>query len=360
MLLARYILGMAWPRTLFISLLGVVLYTVLDSMEAARWLSHGTVGQVVVYYACRAPEVVQQMLGPAVVLGLLATLGLLNRRAELTCMGAAGRPLTHTVLPAAMLLSGGCAIAHAALSQWVVPRTGAVALDLAMNTFALRGGRYGDFYWRPEWFKAGRMFARAQPRGNRRYENVVAVTMDADGRVTQRFVATGMEAEDDRVFVLEHAAIHGLGNPRTFEAADHKRVEMPQAAAALSAPMGYPELYTLKALRRVVALREAGGRDTGAYRLALMRRYSDPLMVLMLGVLAVPLAARQRREATVERLLFVGGLAVGAAQVMMMASDILASRDVVPPWLAAGSAPVAVALAALLLWLRAESAKTSR
>jgi lipopolysaccharide export LptBFGC system permease protein LptF len=359
-MLPRYVFALLWPRALFVVILGVVLFTVLDSMETARWLANGTAVDIAVFYACRTPEVMQQMMGAAVVLGLLATLGTLNRRAELASMSAAGLPMTRTLLPAALWLAGGAAAMHAFLSEVVVPPASVRAMELAVQTFKMGGGRHAEFYARPEWFKAGPIYARAQPGPNGRYEQVMGVVVDDAGHVTQRFTAAAMVPADDGRFLLEGAVLHTLLPSLRFERAAEKQMHMPEAAAALTAPMGYPESYRLFPLWDAVKRRAAGGRDAAPYRLALLRRLGDPLMVVLLGLLAVPLAVRQRREATVERLLFVGGIAVGAAQLMMMAGDMLAGKDVLPPWVAAGAAPVLLGLVTAWLWSTAERSKAAR
>jgi len=358
---SRYVFSMVWPRVVFIAVAGWLLFSVLDSMEAARWLANGTMVQVVWLYVCRAPEIFQQMMGPAVVLGVLAGVGQLNRRAELAALSSGGRSLRTTVLPAVLVVSGGAALLHATLGEYVVPVAGREALRLSTDVFKIFGGRYWDFHWRSGWFRAGPVYARAQPADADSYERVMGVVLEEGVGVTSRFVAQRMEAAPTPGhFVLQDAVITSFGPPPRVEVAARKEMDMPAAAAALTAPMGYPEHFTAADLARTIERREAGGRDAAAYRLALLRRMTDPIMVLLLGLLAVPLAARQRREAPVERLLFAGGLAVATAQALSMLGDMLAARAVLPGWLAAAVAPALVLLGAVLTWRRAEHARNAR
>ncbi|MBI5495720.1 MAG: LptF/LptG family permease [Deltaproteobacteria bacterium] len=361
MIAQRYVLSMTWPRTVFVVLAGWMLFVVMDSMESARWLAAGTWSQVALFYVYRAPEVMALMLGPGVVLGALAALGLLNRRAEMAALAAAGRSLRSTALPAVLVVSGAAAVTHAALAEWVIPPMGRQALRLAQDVFHLRTGRFWDFHHRSEWFRAGPIYARAQPAAGDAYERVMGVLVDDELHVRQRLVAARMQAAPTPGdFTLEGSVITTLPPSPAFEPAGTRTLHLPAAAAALSAPMGYPEHFTLVGLVRAIEKREAGGRDATAYRLALLRRVTDPMMVFLLGLLAVPLAARQRREAPVERLLFVGGIAVAGAQLALMLADMLAGRALLPSWLAAGLGPGLALVAALLLWRRAEGAKVAR
>jgi lipopolysaccharide export LptBFGC system permease protein LptF len=91
-----------------------------------------------------------------------------------------------------------------------------------------------------------------------------------------------------------------------------------------------------------------------------MRRLADPLMMVLLALLAVPLAARMRREAPVEKQLFVGGLAVAAAQGALMGADQLATGSMLPLWLAGLGGPLGAGMAAAFLWRQAEAAKHMR
>ena len=151
----RYILSHLWPRVVFIILTGWMLYTVLDSMEAARFLAQGTREEVIKYYLMRAPSVAADLLGPAVVLGILSGVGTLNRHAELAAFAAAGRSLATTALPAvlavALVASGGRVV----LDEFVIPTTSRSVLRLAVDRFGIRGPRYHAFYQRTEWFRAG-------------------------------------------------------------------------------------------------------------------------------------------------------------------------------------------------------------
>ncbi|MEW5849533.1 MAG: LptF/LptG family permease [Myxococcota bacterium] len=356
---SRYIFSHLWPPTLFVILVGWLLFSLLDGMETARWLAHGTFPQVIFFYLLRAPDVMMELMNPGLVLGTLAGLGALNRRAEMAALSASGRSLATTALPAVLALGVMLAGARVVLSELVRPVTSMEALEMSTNIFRLFGPRYYAFYGRSEWVRAGPIYARAQPQDDNVFAHVTGAVIDENLQIKERLVARRISALDEHTFVLEDAVINKLDPPR-MERVRKRRMEWPSAAAALSVPMGYPEMYDVAGLERAIRHREAGGRDASPYRVALVRRFVDPVMLVFLGALAVALAARQRREAAVERLLFVGGVAVAAAQGVVMACDELAGRALLPLWVGGMGAPLAVAVAAVLFWRRVEQSKAMR
>lgn len=355
-----YILNHTWPRVLFILFTGYMLFTVLDSMESARWLAKGSIQDVVLLYMLRAPGVMMDLVGPAVVLGILSGVGALNRRAEMAALAASGRSIKSTALPAVMLVASFMAAGHAASSQWLLPETSQMALGLSVETFGIYGPRFWSFFMRSEWFKAGPLYGKAQPGPNGTYANVMAVVLDEQGAIQQRIQAKGMAPSGETAFHLEDAAVTTLAPVRSYERIKKRDMELPAAAAALASPIGFPEHFDWDGLRETVRIREMGGRDSSSYRVALMRRVVDPLMILLLAALALPLAVRQRREAPVEKLLFVGGLAVAVAQVLGMVGDELASKAVLPLWVGGAVAPLVVAFAAWRAWRGVEDARKAR
>jgi hypothetical protein len=212
-LAVRFILARLWPRALFVLAAGWLLFAVLDSMENARFLAAGTHAQVAGLYVLRAPAVVLQLLGPALVLGTLATLGTLNRQAELTALAASGRSLAQAALPAAFALGLSAAGVHILFSQWVVPFTSSKAFELAVNVFDMRGGRYWEFYWRSEWFRAGPLFVHAQIAGDASYRNVTGVVLSDNGvRMKQRLMADSLVPAGHSQVTLKGAWLSTLGS----------------------------------------------------------------------------------------------------------------------------------------------------
>lgn len=360
MLSVRYVFAQVWPRTVFVVVVGWLLFVMMEGMESARYLARGTWQQIAELYALRAPEIILQMVAPGVVLGTLAGVGLLNRRAELAALAAGGRSLTQVALPAVLALCC-CAVGlRVVLTELVMPATTYRAVTLGNDVFGMRGPRYWTFYWRDEWFRAGPLFARAQPAAGDSYNKVMAVTLDGQHRIRERVVAVRMTPLDRSRFELEDAHVTRLGAAPAYEHHDRRAVPMPTAAAALSAPLGYPDQYSTAGLTRAIERREAGGRDATAYRVALLRRFVDPLMLVCLGVLALAIAARQRREAPVERQLFLGGMAVAATQGLVVGCDFLATKDWLPTWVVGALAPGLTAAVTLWMWRRVERAKHAR
>jgi lipopolysaccharide export LptBFGC system permease protein LptF len=359
-LAARYVFHHLWPRAVFCVAVGWLLFVLMEGMETARWLARGTAWQVTELYLLRAPEVVSELIGPGVALGVLAGVGLLNRRAEMAALAAAGRSLAQVAIPGVLALSVVAAGVRVVLAEVVMPRTVGPAVNLSGGVFGMHGSRYWTFYYRDEWFQAGPYFARAQPQAGDVYTGVMAVRLDQDFAMRDRVVAQRMTPADESSFQLEDATVTTLQPPLAFRRADREVVRLPSAAAALAAPVGYPEQYGFSALRRVIARREQGGRDVSAYRVALARRFVDPVMVVLMGVIALALAARQRREASVERLLFLGGVAVALAQGVVMMADSLASRELLSTWVGALGAPLVAGVVAWLLWRGADGAKVMR
>jgi len=344
----RYVLrevAMAWAAV------SVVLFVILISNQLAfvfKLVAEAGLSSRVVLNLLwfRLVQQFLMLLPIGLFLGIMLALGRLYHESEMAAMQACGVAQRDIMRPI-LMLAGVAALALSWLSLDVVPRS--AQAEIGLKTQAAREAR----------------FASLQPGKFRSFggSNIVfyAESVDDQG-VLHNVYAQRMVGDRMEIVVAARAEQHGVGDAeQTFVLFDGQRYEgtpgSPQFRiwrfAEHGIPVQLPDVgnVQLKDYQKLTsALLRSGKLSDYA---ELQSRISMPIVVLILAVIAVPLARLRPRQGRYARagqfilvyLLYL--LLLQSAQSWMM-------RSVTPYWLGVWWVHGALAVVALLLWRRSE------
>ena len=360
--LRRYLTRLFAGRTLLALLALVALLQLLDLLDrAGDVLARGGVADVAHYAALRLPTLLGQAVPLAVLVGsalLFLRLSATSEMAALRAAGVGAWRVLGALLPACALAAAAqgallLVVAPAterALADWWDARDPAIAAAAAGAPLAPA---------QRLWLRNGSdiVAADAVSLDGARLEGVLLVRRDAEGRIAARIEARGAEHTAAEGWVLREASVARPGRTRA------------EAAAAFAWPDG-PSPATMRDLARpteaqglerlLAGLRGEGAASRGpaffATRVqAVAATLSTPFVMLLL---AAPAAFGLPRDGggggSAARRAAVG-LALGLGYLVAAGLlGALGEASVVPPVLAAWTAPFLFAVAGVLLLQREE------
>ena len=360
MILRRHVFMRMLSRSLFVLLASALLYLVVDVMSIAQHLGRGTAWQILTLYALRAPQMLLQVLPIALVLGPLLAMGSLAKHHELVAIKANGGTIKKIVVPPALLLALLAALGSAALSEWVLPRQVARATQLQDRVFQLRGPRFWNFYFPRRWMRTPSGFIRVGVLRGGVGHHIIYLQHDANYRPIQLIQAEKLSYKDQKYYLLNARSQH-------LDRADqvpqhHQRLLFPEklAPGALQQRLGFPEVFTIRELASLAQRRLQQGAQVLPFRLALWRRLGDPLLLLALMFLVIPIAAWAGRGQATERRIIEGSLILAYYFALRGISSGLAGPTDLRCALAAMLPALATLPLAGLLWRRIEYERFAR
>lgn len=290
------------------------------------------------------------LLPLAVFLGILSSLGRVWRDSEMHVLAAAGMGPRSVLRPAALLVLPVAALVGV-LSLWLAPLANRSADQLLARANSsllgagLEAGRFLPLHGRDGMVFIERINAAGSELGG---VTVINETVDADGapRVELVTAARGSlappAADGSRHLVLEDGHRYA-GQPGANDwlrmGYARNTIVLPEVAGA----------ETVESIQGRATLALIGSEDP-ALQAELAWRMAVPATVLVLALLALPLAGQSPREPRYSRLLLaILAYLLYANLLALMRTGI--AREAVPAWL--GLWPVqfaALALASWLLW----------
>lgn len=360
MILRRQVFMRMLSRSLFVLLASALLYLVVDVMSIAQHLGRGSAQQILTLYRLRLLQMLLQVVPIALTLGPLLAMGSLAKHHELVAIKSCGGTMMRIVVPPALTLALIAALSSAALSEWVLPSQISRATQLQDRVFQLRGPRFWNFYFPRRWMRTPSGFIRVGLLRGGEGRHIIYLQHDASYRPTQLIQAEKLRYDKDGYWLLNARC-------QDLEKADqlpqnYARMRFPEklAPGALQQRLGFPEVFTLSELRSLAQRRLQQGAQVQPFRLAMWRRLGDPLLLLALMFLVIPVAAWAGHGQATERRIIEGALILGYYFMIRGVSSGLA-----------GSSDFSCALAALLpllislpltalLWRRIEYEKFAK
>jgi lipopolysaccharide export system permease protein len=320
-LLDRYVVREFLGVLLPILLGFVLLYLIVDFFDRLDILLRHQASTIsaVKYFAFKTPLMVTQVLPPAVLVAALLSLGLLNRRNEVTAMRAAGVSLAQTARPL-LIVAAGISVLALAWDEAVVPYC-ARQFQYVNNVEIRKRALRGIFSDREIWYRGAQGVYNIehvdQKHGALYGLTIYQVDPDFGLRTilevpTARWSASGWEAHG----ALEHI-VQPNGELDTRPVAAGKPVISETLNDFLEVHRE-PEELSFLALRARIQQLSQQGIDASEDLVALQMKLAVPFASFVLAWVGIPLAGRVRRHPSIAATLGAG-LLVGAGYWVILA-----------------------------------------
>jgi len=337
--LAAYLRNLLALRTVAVLCALGGLLQVLDLLDTATDIlgrGQGVTG-ILRYTLMRSPGVLLSALPLSALIGAVFAFSTLAKQNEVVALRAAGVPFRRVIAviaPATLAL----ALAYTALAEYIVPRS-----QQALTAWwaSLPPAKDADPDTQLLWFRTGTEVAGVEqvlPDG-RRLDGVNIYRRSTDGHVTGRIVAEHAIYRDEH-WQLLRAVVTDF---------TQGRVEPMQATIDWDTPLKPRDLMRLSASEpyvsgglaaAVLAGTQSGIKTPAFYRTRVQRAFADPIGMLVMLLLATPVAvALSRGSPRVSPVLVT--LVAGLLFLLLNGlCSALGEAGLVSPSLAAWSAPI--------------------
>ncbi len=336
----------------------VALLQILDLLNATDDVikRHGNWGAVAKYAVLRLPELASFILPFAVLIATLLTLGKLARNNEIMALKASGLSFYRLLLsmaPLALLIG----LLHFVFSDQVVPRTAQALERWDEAADAANATKAGQTGWTDEpgvWVRDSESFVHIEAITAEATElRGVTIFKRAGNAVVNERLMAHRAIFDGQGWRLLNVQILSLaeGQDRRPERIAEMHWETSLTPDQLVDLAADPATLSLAEVWRVVASPEVGSRPVAYYETWLFRKIGIPFVIVMMVLLAAPVAQGLQRHGGLGAGLAVG---VGLGFLYFVADGLLLTLGemrTIPPAIAAWSPMVlfaALGVSALL------------
>lgn len=356
-ILSRYLLREYLRMTAACVIGFMILFMAIDFVEAANDLLkyNATMPEVLLYYLYRTPEIFFLVSPVAVLVGVLITVSLRARANEFTAMFSAGATPLRVFTPLAL----GCALVSAlsfGSSEWLAPKANRNAREIAR--LRIRPGKVAaQFSLNRYWIRGENAFLSALviDAPNNALNGFQYLEVDRDFRLIRRV--------DAKKAVLLPGGHWRLteGRERRFDGDllpvpfGEKEFDFPETIQGFLDGETPPREMTYKQLSEYVRESKAQGYDVRRYDVDLHAKISYPLLNVIIGLMAIPVALRTPRSGGVWRSIGAGLLIGFFCWMALSASLSIGRKGILPPMAAAWLPDVLFAVAGVFLFRRGSS-----
>ncbi|HEY7585052.1 MAG TPA: LPS export ABC transporter permease LptG [Candidatus Deferrimicrobiaceae bacterium] len=315
----------------------LALFLVIDFVESAdEFLTHrAAAGEIFRYYMLKVPGIFFMISPVAVLVAVLITVSILARNNEFTAMFSVGIGPTRAFAP----LIAGCALVSAlslGSSEIIAPGANAKAREIAR--LRVRPGRIAaQFSQNRYWIRGDNAVLSAQviDAAGKMLHGFQYLEIDRDFRLVRRI--------DARVAEYTEAGKWQLRDGRErFTAGDLKAFPFAKREFAFAETIqGFmdgetpPGEMTYGQLSGYIADSKARGYDVRRHEVDLHAKFSYPLLNVIVGLIAIPIALRTPRSGGVWRSIGAGLLIGFFCWMGLSASLSLGRMGMLPPLAAA-------------------------
>jgi lipopolysaccharide export system permease protein len=334
--LALYLVRLFLTRTFAVLILLVMVLMTLDLLgESGKILAVPGNGEAELwhYVTLRVPLLIQRFLPFSALLGTLIAFTALNQHSEVIAMKAAGLS-AHQILAPLMVASLGIAVLAFAFNEGVAVNSARAVTAWDDNDY--RPIRASSGVLSNVWVKSGNDLAHAKlVSGRGRSLQLQDVTLyEREGGELQRVVKAERAVQSGTAWRLEKVRTYDTGMNMVRRSA--AAIAMPGVTAdRFTLAKVNPDERSFLALRKDIADLEAAGRPTEEPRAGLWHKFSGPLSIVLMPLLAAVAAFGLARSGQV-LLRAAAGMALGFAYfVVDNLSLALGNVGAYPAWLAA-------------------------
>ena len=323
--------------------------------------NHASMTMVGDYLLNLAPSMIYQITPLAVLIAVLVVFGVMNRNSEITAMKATGISLYRIALPI-FVIASLLAIGLFAFNEYYVPRAN-------RRQQALRNviqGKPAQTYARPgeTWIFGKR--GPNQPRtifyyryfdpGKNTFLNLSVFEFDPHSfRLIKRtYAQTASWDQKDHRWILQDGWTRTFHGDATTSENNFEVTTLPEMAETphyFKKDILPSSEMSFNQLRHYIAGLAQSGFDTVRLRVQLNRKLADPLITLVMAILAVPFALSMGRRGSLTGI----GVAIGVAIAYWIISgtfQAMGDVNMLPAVLAAWSPDILFGLAGGYLLLR--------
>ena len=315
----------------------LVLFLVIDFVEAAdSFLSNrAAAGEIFRYYLLRVPGVFFIISPVAVLVAVLITVSLQARTNEFIAMFSVGISPLRAFTP----LIAGCAILSAlslGTSEILVPKANRMAREIAR--LRVRPGRVAaQFSLNRYWIRGENTILSAQviDTAGRALHGFQYLEIDRNFRLVRRIDARIAEVTERGKWRLRDGRErHTTGDLQAVPIAD-KNFPFAETIQGFLDGETPPEEMTYEQLSAYIRSSQAQGYDVRRYEVDLHAKLSYPLLNVIVGLIAIPIALRTPRSGGVWRSIGAGLLIGFFCWMTLSASLSLGRMGLLPPLAAA-------------------------
>lgn len=315
----------------------LVLFLVIDFVETADdFLSNrAAVGEILRYYLYRVPGVFYMISPVAVLVAVLITVSLRARANEFTAMFSVGISPLRAFAP----LVAGCAILSALSlgnSEILAPQANRMAREIAR--LRVRPGRVAaQFSLNRYWIRGENAVLSAQviDTAGRALHGFQYLEIDREFRLVRRIDARIAEFATDGNWRLRDGRERRADGGHRPEPFTEKAFPFPETIQGFLDGETPPGEMTFGQLSAYVGDSRARGYEMGRYEVDLHAKLSYPLLNVIVGLIAIPIALRRPRSGGVWRSIGAGLLIGFFCWMGLSASLSLGRMGVIPPVAAA-------------------------
>jgi len=313
------------------SILVIVMVETLLNLDRMLEIEEGLRG-VLTYLLLRIPSYYLPDLLPAASFGAaLVTMGLGARWREVTAMKAGGIPPIRVVLPIL-----GAAFALSILTG-IQNETWGLRASRAWQRQLTGGGMAMDYRRGSFWYQRGRMIynIRGADRDTRTLIGIALFERNRAGRLVRSVHAARARVGDDGTWHFEQAVIREFdpskpGSPPRTDARTEATLRLDAADEKVLMDAD-ASLLPLDRLDAYIRTRAREGETVQRFVALFHQRLTDPLAVLLLALIGIPLGLRVETTRSFGRPALWGVAILGAFFLARTVGNTLAAEGAVPP-----------------------------
>ena len=353
-ILSRY-LYREFFRMAAVCILGcLVLFLVIDFVEAADQFlqNRASAGEILRYYLFRIPGIFFMISPIAVLVAVLIVVSLRARTNEFTAMFSVGISPFRAFAP----LIAGCALISAlslGSSEILAPQANRMAREIAR--MRVRPGRVAaQFSLNRYWIRGENAVLSAQviDTAGRVLHGFQYLEIDRDFRLVRRVDARMAETIRGGKWRLRDGRERRTDGDQRADPFPVREYPFPETIQGFLDGETPPGEMTYKQLSAYIGDSQAKGYDVRRYEVDLHAKLSYPILNVIVGLIAIPLALRTPRSGGVWRSIGAGLLIGFICWMSLSASLSLGRMGMLPPLAAAWLPDLLFAVGGGLLFRR--------
>ncbi len=359
-LLNRYITSIFIRHFLVILVALIGLYGLIDFLEKVDdFIEHGArLSHYLLFPLYNLPLILSNTLPMAILLGAFATIGSLSKTSQLTALSGGGISFVQISRPlflCGLVLSGVALLSNA----WLLPLANREAHYLI--TTELKGTETLETSSKNIYLRGDDFILNIDDAFPERGEvtGLSLLLFDADFQLLERFEAVHGQYKDNGDWTLKDVR-HWQFSPETrqvtsFEKQEAMIASLKRTPSDLVELWSNPEEMTLTELFRHIGKRTREGHPADAHRIEAQVRLAKSATPLIMILLGIPFALQRGRQANFS-LGFIISLLIFMGYFLLHATfTAFAYAAILPPWIAAWSANILLALVGAWLFLRIQN-----
>lgn len=356
-IISRYLLAEFWSVFRLTFAAFVAIYVIVDLFDRLNFFirNQASAAAAARYLAFKLPLIVTQVTPPAVLASVLLSLALLGRRNELIALRANGVSVYRLARPL-LLVAGVISVAMLVWNETVVPLS--TRAHEQVNFLEIRHQAPRTILSDREiWYHGSDGFYNIDhiDRARQTLYGIVIYRVSDDFELVSTVEVPSAQWTGERWDIpgATERRMSAFGDLE-FRPIQAGAILQQETIADFLEVYREPEELSYATLRQRIQALTRKGIDASRFAVDLHLKLAVPFMSVILAALAIPIAGRATRNASVAATVGVGTLVGFSYWVVLALSMSLGHSGTLPPVLAAWAANLVCALVAAVLFLSVE------